>query len=433
MKPKTAALLEKIQDRPVLVWGARMTGIGFLRFARTHKLNVIGFVDSDPALVGRRIADVLVSGVETVVLFRKSNDRMLVLIAVSIKEDEIAGILHEQGIPEVDCIRYSDYCGMFYTIDVVGFCNLRCPSCVHGSVYMNSPKGVMRPADFTRIVDKMMAEMDLVSHVCLYSWGEPFFHPQLSLFIGMLHDRGIAAAVSTNMCIASSQAFGKIVRAAPDYLKVSLSGYYPEVYNTTHTGGDINLVKSNLYRLRHLIDRHKLDIYVDVNYHLYKNNHGRDLEKMTELCKELGFILSTCYANVTPVERLINYCKGRIRPEEEDLYRLLLVDVGKGLEIAKSPNRDRCRFLTNQININWDRSVPLCCVCSDRSTTIVSEDYLRDSIDEIARNRLTHPLCAECLRCGIPAYLMGFNQPGWKKEAARAGRRNAVSRKSTRT
>ena len=32
-----------------------MTGIGLLRFAKKHDLNVIGFVDTDPSLIGRKI------------------------------------------------------------------------------------------------------------------------------------------------------------------------------------------------------------------------------------------------------------------------------------------------------------------------------------------------------------------------------------------
>jgi len=49
MKNATNTLLKILDDRPILIWGARMTGIGFLRFAKKHNLNAIGFVDSDPS------------------------------------------------------------------------------------------------------------------------------------------------------------------------------------------------------------------------------------------------------------------------------------------------------------------------------------------------------------------------------------------------
>ena len=66
--------------------------------------------------------------------------------------------------------------------------------------------------------------------------------------------------------------------AEPDIIKISLSGFYKEAYDKTHTGGDINLVKSNLYKLKYLIDRYKKDILVDINYHKYIDNSGKNLK-----------------------------------------------------------------------------------------------------------------------------------------------------------
>ena len=79
-----------------------------------------------------------------------------------------------------------------------------------------------------------------------------------------------------------------VAKCEPDYLKISLSGYYPEAYNNTHQGGDITLVKSNLYRLKYMLDKHNSNTLVDINYHLYKDNNGKNLKKMTELAEELG-------------------------------------------------------------------------------------------------------------------------------------------------
>ena len=144
--------------------------------------------------------------------------------------------------------KYNNYCKTFFTIDIVGSCNLKCPSCAHGTDTSMVPKGFMTLDDYKKIIKKIMEDVDLVSHISLYSWGEPFLHPKLDMFINYAHEMGIATAVSTNLSTISSQQIEKIIKTSPDYLKISLSGYYPEVYNTTHTGGDINLVKSNLYK-----------------------------------------------------------------------------------------------------------------------------------------------------------------------------------------
>lgn len=393
-----------------------MTGIGFLRFAQKHDLNAIGFVDSDPSLVGRKINNLPINIPGILPSLKAQYKNLVVVVAVSIKEDEIINSLKEFGMSDSDYIRYSDFCGCFFTIDVAGACNLKCPSCAHTVEGINNPKGFMSLDDFIKITEKMINEVGLVSHICLYSWGEPFLHPKLDSFIEHVHSMGIATAVSTNLSIESSNQIEKIVRTSPDYLKISLSGFYPEIYNTTYTGGNIDLVKSNLYKLKYFIEKHKSSIFVDVNYHLYKNNIGIDLHRMKELCDDVGFVLSPCYANVTPVERLIDYCEGNLDVKTQEFLKLLLVGIDKGLEITKAYRGLPCRFLTNQVNINWDRSVPLCCVCFDRQNSIISDDYLKDSLKDISIKKENHPLCRNVKDMGSHhIYLESIIEDGKRK------------------
>lgn len=416
MKSIENHILTALNNRPILIWGARMTGIGFLRFAKKYNLNVIGFVDSDPSLVGRTINSVPINMPGMILSLKAQYKNLAVVIAVSIKEDEIIDTLKGMGISENDFVKYSDFCGCFFTIDVSGICNLKCPSCAH-SMNINNPKGFMPLDDFKKVTEKMIKDVDLVSHISLYSWGEPFLHPELNLIIDHAHALGTATAVSTNLSIISSNQIKKIVKSSPDYLKISVSGYYPETYNTTHTGGDVNLVKSNLYKLKYFIEKHESPIFVEVNYHLYQNNIGIDQIKMKELCDDLGFVFSPCYANVTPVERLIDYCEGNLDVKTQEFLKLLLVGIDKGLKIAKPYNNLPCRFLTNQVNINWDRSVPICCVCFDRQNSIISYDYLKDSMKDILIKKENHPLCKKCKGYGFPPYLLGVNQKEWEREA----------------
>jgi MoaA/NifB/PqqE/SkfB family radical SAM enzyme len=417
MTPKIETLLNALGNRPILVWGARMTGIGFFRFTQKHGKQVIGFVDSDRSLVGKATHGAPIYPLSELGALREQFKDLIVVVAVSLKEDEIVKALGEFGLDAKDYLRYSDFSSSFFTVDIAGCCNLKCPSCAHVLPGFENPKGFMTQEDFFKITEKIMAEVELVSHICLYSWGEPFLHPDLGRFVERIHELGVAAAVSTNLCIESASRIERVIQAAPDYLKISLSGYYPAAYNSTHTGGNVDLVKSNLYRLRYYIDKRRAPVFVDVNYHVYKNNCGEDLKRMRALCEELGFVLSTCYANVTPVERLIDYAEGKIDPITKELDELLLVDIGQGLEIGRSFPMGVCRFLTNQTNINWDRSVPLCCVAFDRHTALVSDDYLADSLEEIALRKENHPVCKKCLKFGIPQYLLGVNQDAWERAA----------------
>jgi len=419
MRSKEQKIVTSLSNRPILIWGARMTGIGLLRFTKKHKLNVIGFVDADPSLIGRKIENFQINKPDVIPSLKAEHDNLVVVVAVALKEDEIIKSLSEMGISKEDCINYSEYCDCFFTIDIVGTCNLNCPSCAQSINTIKNPVGIMSLDDFKKVTEKMLNEVDIVTHVSLYSWGEPFLHTQLDLFINHLHELGIAAAVSSHLSIPSSTQIQRIVKSAPDYLKVSLSGFYPEVYNTTHTGGNINLVKSNLYKLKYYMEIYKSNIYVDVNYHLYKNNIGKDLDKMQELCDELGFSLSTTYSVVMPIERCIDYLEGKPDEATLELSKLLLVDIDEGLEITKAHRNQPCRYLTNQININWDRSVPLCCVSFDRqkNSSIISNDYLQVSLKELTIKKEKHSLCTKCMGFGIPPYQLGVNRKGWENKA----------------
>ncbi len=149
-------LLKILKDRPILIWGSRMTGIGFLRFAKKHNLNTIGFVDSDPSLAGKKISDLPISMPGILSSLKAKYKNLMVLVAVSIKEDEIISSLKELGMSDGDCISYSDFCGCFFTIDVSGVCNLKCPSCAHTVEGINNPKGFMSFDDLVKITEKII-------------------------------------------------------------------------------------------------------------------------------------------------------------------------------------------------------------------------------------------------------------------------------------
>jgi len=411
-------LIEALLGRPIVIWGARMTGMGFLRFSKGNGLNVVSFVDSDPAFENKTVNGISVKHPSELNKLKLLHPNITIIIAVSIKEEEIIKSLTEMNFSGRDYILYSDYCGSFYTIDVVGTCNLVCPSCAHSINGEKYPRGIMSFDHFKQVIDKVKREVEVVTHIGLYSWGEPLLHPKLPQIINHLHDNGIAAAVSSNLSIKSADQIRNVIQASPEYLKVSISGYYPEVYNQTHTGGDVNLVKSNLYRVKHYIEKYNAGTFVDVNYHLYNNNNQKNLHKMKELCDELGFSLSATYSLVMPLERCLDHCDGVSDPQTEVLNEILLVDIDEGISVTKDFRSETCPFKDNQMNINWDLKVPVCCVVFNNEGIIVSDNYLEASLEDINRNKEAAEICNKCMGYGLPAYNMGFNQKGWKQIAS---------------
>ena len=416
-------LVASLRGSPVLIWGARMTGLGLVRFCRTHGLEVQGFIDSDPSFAGKRISGLPCHPPAELPAIRAAAPDLKIIVAASTKEKEIGQILLDLGFGPEQFINYSAYCDLYYTVDVMGTCNLKCLSCPHGAETDEKyDRGHMPLATYRQVIDKIVAENEVVTHISLYSWGEPFLNPALPEMVDYLHQRGIAAALSSNLSIKNETLLRKVMQRDPEYLKVSLSGYYPEAYNDTHQGGDIWLVRSNLLRLRHYIDKYALNTVVDVNYHVYNNNNRRNLQKMQELCDELGFSLSQTYALIMPLERVIEKLEDRPSPSTLRLQDKLLVTPEEGIRAANPggipDTAAPCPFLENQTIVNWDLSVPVCCTTFNQGANIVAANFLTTPKAEIDAAKRRAAICTTCTRHGLPAYNLGLNRRQWDAIAA---------------
>lgn len=419
MNAKLQQLLDQLKAAPVLIWGARMTGLGVVRLCRTHEIRVMGFIDSDPAFEKKEISGVTCHLPSDLNQLMTEHPNVKIVVAASTKDREIIKYLEDIEFAAKNIINYADYCDLFYTVDVMGTCNLKCLSCAHGTETDKVQRGQMALSTFKQVIEKIVDENDLVTHVSLYSWGEPFLHPGLPDMIDYLHQNGIAAALSSNLSIKNESLLRKVMQQDPEYLKISLSGYFPEAYNSTHQGGDVYLVKSNLIRLRHYINRYRLNTVVDVNYHLYKNNNLANLRNMQALCDELGFSLSQTYALIMPLERVISKLQGISNTGTIALEKELLVTVKEGIEAANAgaPSEQPCPFLENQTVVNWDLSVPICCTTFNRGSNIVAENFLSTPHSDILENKKNAPVCKTCVKHGLPNYNLGLNRKKWAEFA----------------
>ena len=249
-------VLKFVSNKKVLLWGARMTGIGALRQLKNNNIDVLGFVDSDKAFENKYSQGLKIynpSELKNIINDRKD---VVILVAVALKEDEVLSQLNKLDIPEIPVLSFHDVNAPYYTVDILSSCNLKCASCPHSIEETDVPKGSMTLETFKSVFDKIMEDSPSTSHISLYSWGEPLLHPYLSEIIDYVHERNVAVALSSNLSIKFRSRLDKIIQSNPDYLKVSLSGFYPDAYNSTHQGGDIELVKANLILIRKLIEKY---------------------------------------------------------------------------------------------------------------------------------------------------------------------------------
>jgi hypothetical protein len=412
-------IFNSLANKKVLIWGARMTGIGALRQLNKKKITVLNFIDSDNALVGKFVHGLKVYHPNQLYELVKNQNDIVILIAVSIKENEILNQLQNLNISTLPIVSFFDAMAPYYTIDILGSCNLKCPSCPHSIIETEVPKGSMTVETFKSVFDKIITDTPSISHISLYSWGEPFLHPHLDKIIDYVHEKNVAVALSSNLSIKFGDRIEKIIKSNPDYLKVSLSGFYPEAYNNTHAGGDINLVKRNLILIRNLLDKYKSTTLIDINYHLYKDNSGENIKQMEKFAEDLGFIISKTYALVMPLERVISHVEGNPDFQTKQLETNLLVTIDEGIKASsKIPlPKNTCPFRENQININSDLTVPVCCVVWERDKNVVAQNFLKTNLNEINLNKKQVKLCNKCMKLNLPEYNMGFNKMDWERYA----------------
>lgn len=286
-------------------------------------------------------------------------------------------------------------------IEISGKCNLRCMSCQVGNhnpeVFCHKGRGFMPPDRFVKILDKTEEEYpDLVS-IFFFIVGEPFLHPHIKELLRITKDRGLLTVISSNFSLKIP--WDKELLSLIDVLKISVSGFYQDVYETTHNGGNVELVKANMHQVAELIRAYEIPTKVFVGYHAYTNNKGRDYDAMENLCQELEF-------DFCPVDALyfnLFYRSGDDAfPEEarkfiESYYpepeKILTPTLADEKELQKP-----CRNRRDKLFIDWDGSVMLCEILHKDAFFNNYSDVSREEIEEWRNN---HSICQLCRQYGL--------------------------------
>lgn len=283
-----------------------------------------------------------------------------------------------------------------FVIEIVGTCNLRCPTCPVGNS-PERPKGFMDLVLFERIVEKIRRESP-VRHpqINLYNWGEPLLHPQLPNIIAMLRDAGMRSYLSSNLNI--KRGLEAAIAANPDELKISLSGFSQETYARAHARGNLELVKRNMRLVRDYAVKHGATTNIWVGHHIYRSNQ-QDVEPVRRLCEQLGFAYHPIAAFYMPIERVLDVVNGKSNPRDGGILDDLLYKPGDRVRAAAAQRSGRfdCELRFNQTVINHDGTVALCCTVYD-APNMLGVSYLDEDFSAIERRKYNHPFCHTCIK-----------------------------------
>lgn len=298
-----------------------------------------------------------------------------------------------------------------YCIDIVGTCNLRCPSCPVGNLSdIERPKGFMDVGLFEEIVKKIKSEcQNETPDLWLFNWGEPFLHPKLPEIIRIAKTHAHPVMLSSNM--NTKLDLKEVIRAEPETIKISLSGMTQEVYGETHVRGNIEMVKENMRKLRRYIDEFDAKTYVWVGYHMYRHNIG-DYGDAVVFANSLNFDFVPFVAFFQPLEKMVELVENKLPDVDKTLVDLLiehpLVGVIMNKRIA-DPAHD-CQLRSKMMTINHDGSVALCCGVYEPEN-MLGVKFTDLPHQELQALKYEHDFCKTCYKSHLPFLPIPPNRP----------------------
>ena len=123
-----------------------------------------------------------------------------------------------------------------YWIEIVGTCNLRCPTCPQGNFLDNelsvgrNPTGFMELTLYKQILEKIKADniSDRIE-IHLYTWGEPLLHPKVAEFVSLTKEMGFFCGLSSNHNLDKN--LKEVIKAGPDFFRILLMDHAGEYSN----------------------------------------------------------------------------------------------------------------------------------------------------------------------------------------------------------
>lgn len=299
---------------------------------------------------------------------------------------------------------------MHMYVDIVGVCNLNCPSCPMGNSENNNYKKSMSIDMFKDIVEKSKREG--IRSIYLYNWTEPLIHPRIGEFIEAINAAGIESGISSNLNLAKNME--KALMANPSFFRVSVSGFHQETYRQGHVGGDIEVVKNNMIQLHNLKRQYNLRTVVEVYYHRYLDNLEEE-SLMREFSERLGFRFSTGYSVMMPLEKTLAIVERdpSVTPaDRETLKRLALPPYEDVINLVKHYPPQACTLKDEMLVLDCDGQAVLCCSVFNQAEFQTGK-YLDHPIDELMGRKNTQKncvdMCSKCAKNGLHSYAMTPN------------------------
>jgi MoaA/NifB/PqqE/SkfB family radical SAM enzyme len=300
--------------------------------------------------------------------------------------------------------------------DLVGSCNLKCPSCPMGSMRGSNPRGFITDELFKAILAKLKREF-ACRPLHFYNWTEPLLHPKIIEYCRSAAAAGFHVHLSSNLNHLPDPS--GLVTCGVKTIRISLSGYSQATYRIGHRGGDIERVKANMRRLAEARQATGSRTRIHVYFHKYRHNLN-EMRAMEALAEELGFGFVADWAFLMPLEKILAYAGGTL-PEDERIFadRHFLPQLDRALRLVQEQGgRDRPCALIEQLVLDHLGRATLCCATYDSGSNVI-DDYLSLDWAQLQQARYRHATCTQCTAIGAHTFCTSVSDPALREEMAK--------------
>lgn len=255
-----------------------------------------------------------------------------------------------------------------------------------------NPKGLISKQLFHQVLNKLSREFPKWQ-LHFYNWTEPLIHPRIVEFCQSAAEAGFHLHLSSNLNHLRDPE--GIIAAGAKTLRISLSGFTQPMYSQGHRGGDVEQVKANMVRLSEAKKSTGARTRVHVYFHKYRHNlHEAPL--MEQFARDLGFDFVSDWAYLMPVEKLIDLVEGTLPESERAFAEDCIVPAVEDAVAAMQPYRSRPCELIDQLVLDFQGRVSLCCAVYDASRNFIGQ-YLDLDWSEIQQRKYGHRSCDKCM------------------------------------
>ncbi|UQZ91322.1 hypothetical protein C4J81_18670 (plasmid) [Deltaproteobacteria bacterium Smac51] len=392
-----AALATLARGRDIYIWGGAFVGGGVWKALTRNGLAAAGFLDSSPRFHGRKLRGLNVFKPDEILGRPGARQSVFIITASGHWEGQLQEGCRRAGLIEgEDFISFNDLTPIQPAVEISGLCNLRCQGCPRGNMDEHPPAGFMSAETYTEVLNKLLREIPLLGSVQLYTWGEPLLNPAIYEILAESRRRDVLTVISTNLNFSIDLA--RLVEAGPGLMRLSASGCGAD-YEKTHTGGHWERFEANFWSLAKEMAASKADFEVELYYHLYRHNQGRDFQRLKDMAAEAGFTFRPILGCLYPWDNIEKIITGQ-GLSEAALRHLELIGADLPAiidEAAQNPLSEPCTQV-RCFPIDWDLRL---LGCGGWYLPRLDVNFLETPLAEMVKAKMESELCRRCAARGI--------------------------------